>query len=85
MFLVPIHQPVPFDTGIVKGIALYLAGVARIALNGVNAASVCAYHKPDVVGASVQIPIKENGVAGCDILIAPRSPLSVRGKPSNPL
>jgi hypothetical protein len=51
--LVPIHQPVPFDTGIVKGIALYLAGVARIALNGVNAASVCAYHKSDVVGASV--------------------------------
>ena len=35
----PVHQPVAFDTLIVKVIALYLASVAGITLNGIDAAS----------------------------------------------
>ena len=50
---VPVHQPVPFDTGIVKGIALNLAGVAGIALNGIDAAFVPADNKPNMVCAAV--------------------------------
>ena len=51
--LVPIHQPVPFDTFIGKGIALDFAGVAGIALNGINAASVGAYDNAYMVCAPV--------------------------------
>ena len=49
----PVHQPVAFDTLIVKVIALYLAGVAGIALNGIDAAFVPAKHKPHMVGNAV--------------------------------
>jgi len=51
--LVPVHQSVAFDTGIIKGIALYLASVAGIALYGVDAVSVCANDKPYMVCTSV--------------------------------
>jgi hypothetical protein len=50
---VPVHQPVPFDTGIVKGIALNLAGVAGIALHGIDAAFVPADNKSYMVCAAV--------------------------------
>ena len=46
MFSVPVHQPIAFDTAIVKGIALDLAGVPGIALDGVNALPVRADQKP---------------------------------------
>ncbi|CCL09946.1 exported hypothetical protein [Clostridioides difficile T61] len=49
----PVHQPVAFDTLIVKVIAFYLAGVAGIALNGIDAAAVPAKHKPHMVGNAV--------------------------------
>ena len=49
----PVHQPVAFDTLIVKVVALYLAGVAGISLNGIDAASVPAKHKPHMVGNAV--------------------------------
>ena len=38
---------------LLKVIALYLAGVAGIALNGIDAASVPAKHKPHMVGNAV--------------------------------
>ena len=44
MFSVPVHQPIAFDTAIVK--ALDLAGVPGIALDGVNALPVRADQKP---------------------------------------
>ena len=43
--LIPVHQPIAFDTGVIDGVALYLAGVAGIALDGIDAASVCADNK----------------------------------------
>ena len=51
--LVPVHQSVAFDTGIIKGVALYLASVPGIALNGLDAAAVPAKHKPHMVGNTV--------------------------------
>jgi hypothetical protein len=53
MFSVPVHQPVAFDTAVVKGIALYLASVPGIALDGINALPVRADHKPNMVCAPV--------------------------------
>ena len=53
LFLVPVHQPVALDTGVIDGVALYLAGVAGIALNGIDAAAVPAKHKPHMVGNAV--------------------------------
>ena len=50
---VPIHQPVPFDTFIGKGIAFDFTGVAGITLDGINAASVCADHNAYMVCAAV--------------------------------
>ena len=38
-----------------------------------------------MVGAAVQVPIKENGVAGGDVGISPRTPLSVRLEPRDAL
>ena len=49
----PIHQPIPFDTLIVQVVAFYLAGVAGIALHGVDAASVCADNNAYMVCAAV--------------------------------
>ena len=46
-------RPVPFDTLIVHIIAFNLAGVAGIALNGIDAAPVGADNKPHMVGGSV--------------------------------
>ena len=75
MCSVPIHQAVPFDTAIVKGVAFYLASVPGIALDGVNALPVRADYKPYMVCAPVPVPIEKDRVAGGDILIAPRAPL----------
>ena len=49
----PVSYTHLFDTGIVKGIALNLAGVTGIALNGIDAAAVPAKHKPHMVGNAV--------------------------------
>jgi len=38
---------------IVEVVAFYLAGVAGIALNGIDAAAVPAKHKPHMVGNTV--------------------------------
>ena len=55
-----IRDSVPFDTGIVKGIALNLAGVAGIALNGIDAVS---YTHLDVYKRQVGRGVFEENVA----------------------
>jgi hypothetical protein len=73
--LIPVHQPIAFDTGIVNGIALYLASVAGIALDGIDALPVSPDNKPYMVCAPVPVPVEKDSVAGGDIRIAPRAPL----------
>ncbi|CAI3592709.1 hypothetical protein CNEO2_1230039 [Clostridium neonatale] len=73
--LIPVHQPIAFDTGVIDGVALYLAGVAGIALDGIDALPVRSDNKPHMVCAPVPVPVEKDSVAGGDILIAPRAPL----------
>ena len=60
----PIHQAVALDALVGQGIALDFTGVAGIALHSVDFAAVGAHHDPHMVGPAVQIPVKEDGVAG---------------------
>ena len=79
--LIPVHQPIAFDTGVIDGVALYLAGVAGIALDGIDALPVRSDNKPHMVCAPVPVPVEKDSVAGGDILIAPRAPLPALHEP----
>ena len=83
--MLPVHQAIALDTLVVQIIALDFTGVAGISLHGVDPAAVCADHKAHMVGAAVQVPIKEDSVAGGDIFIPPCAPLPPRLKPWNTL
>ena len=58
--LIPVHQPIAFDTGVIDGVALYLAGVAGIALDGIDALPVRPDNKPYMVCAPVPVPVEKD-------------------------
>ena len=81
----PVHQTVALDALVVHIVASDFAGIAAVSLYGIDPAAVCADDDAHMVGAAVQVPIEEDGVAGGEVVIAARAPLSMGLEPRDAL
>lgn len=68
----------------VKRGALDLAGVAAVALHGINIGSVCSDHKAHMVGTAA-VPVEKDHITGGYIRIIACRPLPVFLEPGNTL
>ena len=66
-------------------IASDFAGVAGIALHGVDPATIRADNDADMVGSTVKVPVEKDGVAGGNGGVIRPAPLPMRLEPRDAL